>query len=91
MTISFQATDETVSRGRNTKPIPADVLAAVDQALKTKQNVTAVVSEAEGNELRSGFNRLRKNDPSIHFTLSIRPGKAKGTVQVLLVDVKKDK
>lgn len=91
MTISFQATDETVSRGRNTKPIPADVLAAVDQALKTKQNVLAVVSEAEGNDLRSGFNRLRKNDPSIHFTLSIRPGKTKGTVRVLLVDVTRDK
>lgn len=90
MTISFKATAETVARGRTTKPIPPDVMAAVNEAIKTKSNVVATVSTTEAKSLVAGFNRLRKNDESYHFTLSQRPGEKEGTVRILLADVSKD-
>lgn len=89
MTATFQKTSATITRGRGSKPIPDDVLNAVDAAIKGKTNVAATVSAAEGKRLQNDFNRLRRRDPSLSYTVSVKPGDKEGTVVVLLADVKR--
>lgn len=86
MAITFTKTTAVVARGRGVKPIPPVVLEAIEAALNGKTNVEATMTAAEGKELQNGFNRLRRQG-NYKFTVSIRPAKKAGMVDMLLADV----
>lgn len=93
MTVSFQKTEATVVRGRSVKPIPAEVMAAIETALTDKTNVQANnLTDAEAHDLQNAFNRLRRKDATVSFMVSIRDDEThKGKKCVLVADVKRVK